>query len=211
MFNSVNFKILIISTLSIFCASGYGLADESQRGEQLYQLCQQCHGTKGEGRQEIGAPSIAGMQEWYILAQLKKFASCARGTHYLDEGGIRMRPMSKTLRDTDYPIVAKYVAAMPHQVSPATFKGNVLKGKQLYATCAACHGPDGRGIEATNAPAIAFMDDWYLLKQLDHFKNRIRGYDPVKDPIGMTMYPMAMGLKDEQEMKDVITYARALL
>lgn len=208
MSSSKTFQLVVVFTFMSSLSTS--LMGNEARGKQVFQLCQQCHGTKGEGRKDIAAPSIAGMQEWYVLAQLKKFASGGRGTHHLDEGGIRMRPMSKTLKEKDWEYVAAYVSKLPKQVSKATFEGNILRGKELYVTCTACHGADGRGIRATNAPAIAFMDDWYLLKQLKHFKNGIRGYDPTKDPIGMTMVPMASGLPDEQAMKDVITYARAL-
>ena len=84
-------------------------------------------------------------------------------------------------------------------------EGNAAKGKQTYATCAACHGQKGEGNLAMNAPAIAGQEDWYLLRQLKAFKSGIRGTHP-KDVYGTQMRPMAMMLADEQAMKDVIAH-----
>ena len=40
--------------------------------------------------------------------------------------------------------------------------GDPAKGQALYATCASCHGANGEGNQALNAPAIAGQQDWYL-------------------------------------------------
>lgn len=86
-------------------------------------------------------------------------------------------------------------------------QGDANKGKALYATCAACHGQNGEGMQALNSPALAGQEDWYLLTQLKNFKAGIRGKHP-KDIYGMQMAPMAMTLADEQAMKDVIAYIK---
>lgn len=78
-------------------------------------------------------------------------------------------------------------------------------GKALYATCAACHGANGEGVKATNAPAIAGQEPWYLLRQLKNFKEGIRGTH-AQDTYGTQMRPMAMMLADETAMKNVIAY-----
>ena len=51
-------------------------------------------------------------------------------------------------------------------------------GRVLYGTCAACHGPNGEGLEALNAPKIAGQQAWYTVRQLQNFKNGVRGSDP---------------------------------
>ena len=49
-------------------------------------------------------------------------------------------------------------------------KGNADDGASCYATCAACHGADGQGVAATNAPRLKGMSDWYMATQLKNFK-----------------------------------------
>ena len=60
--------------------------------------------------------------------------------------GKMMAPMAATLADdTAIADVAAYIASLPDAPAAATIKGDVDKGRQRYATCAACHGADGRG------------------------------------------------------------------
>jgi len=87
--------------------------------------------------------------------------------------------------------------------------GDAERGKALYATCGACHGANGEGQEALNAPAIAGQEEWYLIRQLQNFKNGIRGADP-KDTFGMQMAPMAQTLPTEQAIEDVAAYINSL-
>ncbi|MEE4661085.1 MAG: c-type cytochrome, partial [Halieaceae bacterium] len=55
-----------------------------------------------------------------------------------------------------------------------------------YGTCIACHGADGAGNPALNAPALAGQDAAYLARQITHFKAGVRGSDP-RDTIGRQM------------------------
>jgi len=180
-------------------------------GRELYASCVSCHGAAGEGNASIAAPPIAGLPAWYVEAQLVKFRTGVRGAHPDDIEGLRMRPMSRQLKDEgEVKRVAEYVASMP-AVKPAKSLegGDATAGAAAYATCLACHGPNGAGNEALKAPPIAGQADWYLLAQLKKFKAGIRGANP-KDVTGAQMRPMAMTLADEQAMKNVVAHVSTL-
>tara|TARA_R110002167_G_scaffold62772_1_gene177189 strand:- start:2608 stop:3228 length:621 start_codon:yes stop_codon:yes gene_type:complete len=70
--------------------------------------------------------------------------------------------------------------------------------QQIYASCSACHGEQGQGNPALNAPAIAGQYDWYLKRQLQHFANGIRG-SHAEDIHGKTMVPFAKLITNEQQ------------
>ena len=53
--------------------------------------------------------------------------------------------------------------------------GDADRGRALYQTCATCHGAEGQGRWGTNAPRLAGMSDWYLERQLQYFKDAVRG------------------------------------
>ncbi len=178
----------------------------ADRGTQVYKLCSFCHGEKGEGNASIGAPAIAGLPEWYVKRQLTNFRSGARGSHPKDIAGIRMYAMARTLYgESDIDLASKHVAEMPHVTAPETLKGHVIKGKKTYAVCSACHGQNAEGNQTLNAPPLAGQSDWYLVKQLQNFKHKVRAGDPVRDPIGASMAPNAAGLSDE-DMLNVVSY-----
>ncbi len=87
--------------------------------------------------------------------------------------------------------------------------GDAEKGKALYATCGACHGPNAEGMEALNAPRLAGQESWYIVRQLQNFKNGVRGANP-RDTYGMQMAPMAQLLTNDQAMEDVAAYIQTL-
>jgi cytochrome c553 len=134
------------------CASAPAATPE--RGQVVYSnYCAQCHKADGVGQESVGAPSIAGLPEWYVYEQLTKFRSGVRGAHYDDIEGLRMRPMALTLRtDDDVRAVSMHVASMAPVGTVATVHGDTAKGAAAFATCTACHGADGRGNEALGAP-----------------------------------------------------------
>jgi len=164
----------------------------------------------GSGDQAIGAPAIGGLPKWYVEAQLLKFRSAQRGSHFEDIMGMKMRPMSLSLgSEVDVTLVSDHVANLSRVRRSPTLEGNVDKGKITFATCAACHGQLGEGNKAMRAPPLVKQDDWYLLHQLQKFKSGVRGANPA-DSSGATMRPMAMALADEQAMRDVIVAIQTL-
>ena len=87
--------------------------------------------------------------------------------------------------------------------------GDPAKGKALYATCASCHGANGEGNQALNAPAIAGQQEWYLTRQLKNYQDGIRGTH-AKDVYGMQMRPMSMVVWGEKKTADVVAYITSL-
>ena len=91
----------------------------------------------------------------------------------------------------------------------ASAAGDATKGKAAYAVCAACHGANGMGNKALNAPRIAGQEPWYLERQLKNFKGGIRGADP-KDTYGMQMRPMALTLANDQAVSDMAAFLSSM-
>ena len=200
--------ILILAALAF--ARGSARAQGTARGETLFEICATCHGEYGEGIRLFAAPAIAGMGQWYIQAQLEKFRTGARGAHPDDVEGLRMRPMSRTLRtEEDVAEVAAYVASLSAVSLPRSLEGDPQKGKVLYTTCATCHGANGEGNRQLFGPSVNRTSDWYLLEQLKKYKSGVRGGNP-KDTTGIMMRPMALVLPDEQAMQDVVAYMMTL-
>jgi len=97
---------------------------------------------------------------------------------------------------------------MPEIPAEATISGDLKQGARLYSVCSNCHGADGQGIRM-NAPRLAGMSDWYLLRELKDFKSGVRGSHPA-DLHGKQMAFMARMLQDEQAMQNVLAYINSL-
>src|SRR5262245_53918417 len=203
--------LLLALFLAAALAPARAFAEDAARGKQLFELCAQCHESDGRGNHETLAPAIAGLPSWFVSGQIHKFRNGGRGTHFDDISGMRMRPMSMWLRnDEDIANVAAYIASLPRVRSEPTLTGgDAQTGQQKYVPCIACHGANGEGNQALNAPPLAGASDWYQLTSLQKFKAGVRGTNP-KDTTGMLMRPMSMTLADEQAMKDVIAYINTL-
>jgi len=91
----------------------------------------------------------------------------------------------------------------------ASAAGDPAKGKASFAVCQACHGANGMGNKALNAPRIAGQEPWYLERQLKNFKGGIRGADP-KDTYGMQMRPMALTLANDQAVSDMAAFLSSM-
>jgi cytochrome c oxidase subunit 2 len=105
--------------------------------------------------------------------------------------------------------VSAYVSTLKSPASPPTIKGDATAGKAAYAICASCHGANGEGNKALNAPTIAGQQDWYIVRQLQNFKKGVRGADS-NDSYGQQMRPMAMILADDTAINNVAAYISTL-
>jgi cytochrome c oxidase subunit 2 len=87
--------------------------------------------------------------------------------------------------------------------------GNATAGQANFAVCAACHGAQGEGNPLLNAPKTAGQSAWYLERQLNYFKQGVRGSHD-DDLYGKQMAPMAATLVDDAAMQNVIAYIQTL-
>lgn len=181
------------------------------RGEVLFHNCVQCHGDQGQGNPLSLAPGIGGFKAWYLEAQITKFHDGVRGAHPDDLAGLRMQPMSRVLKnEADIKAVSAYIATLPlANPEPTVEGGDAERGKAFYATCAACHMPDGTGMQAVNGPGLVHTNDWYIFSAMQKFKSGARGGNP-KDVNGALMRSMSNTLPDEQAIKDVVAYIMTL-
>ncbi|MCW8193438.1 c-type cytochrome [Proteobacteria bacterium 005FR1] len=87
--------------------------------------------------------------------------------------------------------------------------GDPLAGQAHFAICASCHGSQGEGNQALNAPRLAGQAGWYIKRQLAYYRDGIRGVHE-DDVYGRQMAPMAATLTNDQAINDVIAYIETL-
>lgn len=202
--------------MSIRCLSQFALllaAIAAGSGAAAYEArfvyCFVCHGAEGQGNASIDAPRIAGLSPTYLRRQLEGFKVGRRGRALDDLTGQEMWPMAAALTDAEIVQAASYFGAMPdHPAAPTLSGGDVERGAALYATCAGCHGEQGQGMEALGAPELAGQMDWYLVTQLQGYRNGWRGTSA--DPMDRQMGAAMAVLPDEAAILDVVRYIATL-
>ena len=199
-----------LSGYPTFSQSMAQVGGDPEAGKPLFAVCAACHGSQAEGNPAMHAPKLSGQGDWYLKRQLDYFKHGVRGAHDKDVYGKQMAPMAATLADTAaMDNVVAYIKTLPDNPAPTTLQNTTTNGRNLYVTCGTCHGPAGRGIQATNAPRLAGMSDWYMVTQLKNFQQHIRGAHP-KDKYGPQMASMAAILTDEQATDDLVAYINTL-
>jgi cytochrome c oxidase subunit 2 len=178
-------------------------------GQAAFGACVACHGPRGEGNAVLNAPRLAGQESWYITRQLQNFRDGLRGAHEKDTFGQQMVAFANLLDAGAVANVTAYLQSLPGERGAVTVAGDAVRGASLYTTCAGCHGAAGEGIWTTNAPRLADMSDWYLARQIRHFKDGVRGAHD-KDYYGAQMAAMARILTDDQAVDDLVAYINTL-
>ena len=187
-----------------------GASGDSADGKALFAACVACHGEGAEGNQAMNAPNLLMQDAWYLKAQMMKFRNGQRGNNR-DVYGMQMAAIAKTLADeAAVNSVIAYIDSLRDKPAETTIKGDIAIGRDYYTNvCGSCHGPAAEGYETFNAPALAGVDDWYLLRQFENFKNGVRGTHE-DDKYGKQMAMMAVALPDREIAEHVTAYIQSL-
>jgi cytochrome c oxidase subunit 2 len=179
-------------------------------GQASYAVCAACHGMQGEGNVAMNGPKLTGQGGWYLRRQINAYKRGHRGVHPEDIYGQQMAPMVATLfNDAAVDNVVAYIESLPDRPAAPTVEGDVAHGEELYQGCIVCHGEDGRGRHATNAPRYAGMSDWYLARQLKNFQTGVRGTH-LDDKYGEQMGFMSKQLYGDEAINDVVAYINSM-
>ena len=116
-----------------------------QMGKVLFEdNCAACHQRSGEGNTALGAPNLTD-SDWLYGGTGKDI------TTSIHDGRNGVMPPWASLGEDNVNNLVQYVLSLsgaPHDAAKAA------AGKPLFATCAACHGADGKGNQGIGAPNL---------------------------------------------------------
>ena len=116
-----------------------------QMGRMLFDdNCAACHGRAGKGNPLLGAPDLTD-GDWLYGGDGSAI------TASIHDGRNGVMPPWASLGEDSVNHLVQYVLSLsgaPHDAAMAA------AGKPLFATCAACHGADGKGNQALGAPNL---------------------------------------------------------
>ncbi|XAK33039.1 c-type cytochrome [Campylobacter coli] len=115
--------------------------DKITMGQNIFLVqCSACHGITGDGiNGKAQNLNIWGSEEGLVDA----IKHGAKGMNF--PGGEMPAAADLGISEEDIPAIAAYVAKELSAIKKTSNENLVAKGKEAYATCAACHGEDGKG------------------------------------------------------------------
>jgi cytochrome c553 len=181
-----------------FEAAARGDADLETGQKHYQQICAQCHGPTGEGNVSLKAPSIAHLPAWYVGGQIGKFQRDWRGVRPEDTEGNMMHAIARSLDPPAVRDVAGYIQSLPLLPTQVTLTGgDAAMGEELYRErCMECHRYNGRGEPAFRSSPLIGLQDWYIVHQLQKFRNGLRG-SHENDSEGAKMHRVSGPLSDQ--------------
>jgi len=86
---------------------------------------------------------------------------------------------------------------------------DIARGKDIFTTCATCHGKEGQGNQELDAPNIAGLPKWYIVREIEKFRAGHRG-SAAADTAGRRMAAIASTLEGEDAIRAVAAYVASL-
>jgi cytochrome c553 len=186
--------LLLIASIAVLSLMGAAhAAGNVEAGKAKSATCMACHGPDGNSLAP-NFPKIAGQHEGYLVKQLQEYRDGTRVNAI-------MAPMAMPLSDQDILDLAAYYASQAVTVGTAA-ADKVEFGETLYragdaasgvASCAACHGPAGRGNPMAGFPSLYGQHAQFTSDQLKYFRDGSRANDA-----GSMMRSIARKMTDEQ-------------
>ena len=96
------------------------ITGDASRGEDYYvNICSACHGGNGQGNDALGAPALAGLNDWYLKSSYQSYLDGIRGNHPDDFYGAQMARLAPALaKGDDIDDVIAFIATLPPRRAP---------------------------------------------------------------------------------------------
>ncbi|MFM7785297.1 MAG: c-type cytochrome [Gammaproteobacteria bacterium] len=88
-------------------------AGDPARGASYYAPCAACHGPRGQGDAALGAPRLDTLQDWYFMAQMRKFRDGMRGDDRRDVTGRQMAAIAVSTPEARWADIAAWLREQP--------------------------------------------------------------------------------------------------
>jgi len=208
-----------LRVFTLLCGPALALAqDPPQVRQEVVHFwnneCGTCHGIDGRGIEEVKAPTLAGLPDYHVMAQVELFR---RGLRSAETAGTGFDPVAEMHRETLelddalFRELAMHIASLPARRPEPTVFGRADDGRQPYQElCAECHGDRAQGDPAKRVPPLHLFNDWYLVEQIRRFRVGLRQPDPAEGD-SLRMHAMALRFPSLQEARDIALYVNSHL
>ena len=187
-------QILTAATalVALGAASAAHAGGDAKLGEQKFYTCLGCHGIESykNAYPDYNVPRLRHQHAAYIVSALQEYRAG-------DRPHATMHAQASSLSDQDMADIAAYLQG-PEPVKPTPPTGNPMA---LVASCAACHGENGLGVDAPlepKPPVLAGQHADYIEQALTAYRNGRRK--------NVIMAGMAKAIASDADVKTIAAY-----
>lgn len=150
------------------------IEDKKAMGENIFLVqCSVCHGITADGMNgKAQNLNIWGSEEG-LIETIKKGS---KGMNF--PGGEMPAAADLGIADEDIPAIAAYVAKDLSAIKKTKNENLLAKGKEAYASCAACHGEDGKGQDGLFPDLSKYGSSSFVVNVLNSGKEGFIGKMP---------------------------------
>jgi cytochrome c553 len=96
------------------------ISGDAARGEDSsVNICSACHSGNGQGNDALGAPALAGVNDWYLKSSYQSYLKGIRGSHPDDFYGAQMARLAPALaKGDDIDDVIAFITTLPPRRAP---------------------------------------------------------------------------------------------
>lgn len=168
-------------------------AGDSGLGEKKFYTCFGCHGVENyrNAYPDYSVPKLRHQNAAYIISALQEYRSG-------DRPHATMHAQTASLTDQDMEDIAAYLQG-PEPVKPSTLVSGTVPTQ--VATCAACHGENGLGVDAPLVPKPPLLAGQHV----DYLEQAIAAYRNGRRK-NAVMNGMAQTLASDADVRVVAEY-----
>ncbi|MCB1090652.1 MAG: c-type cytochrome, partial [Verrucomicrobiae bacterium] len=86
---------------------------DPERGAEIFrERCMECHRYNGRGEPAFFSGQLIGLQDWYLVSQMKKFRDGKRGGHDADIYGNKMHRITEKMTDQSFLDISSHLAEL---------------------------------------------------------------------------------------------------
>lgn len=198
---------LLVSIL--LTAGGASAAPGMAEGKKQFgAVCASCHGAAAQGNEALRAPPLAGQNAPYIVRQFSHFKSGVRSGPQGSPTALMQAVAAGSVDTETVSSIAAYLETLkPTMARPSGPLPVHVRGQ--YGVCVGCHNGQGEGNLALGSARINILPEWYLVEQMQAFRDGRRGAHE-QDVHGHQMVSIMGDMAEDQLIRDLARYIQHL-
>lgn len=205
---TVRARLLAAMAMMLMAGWAWSAPNLAEGKRQFGAVCSSCHGAAAQGNEALRAPPLAGQNAPYIVRQFSHFKSGVRSGPQGSPTALMQAVAAGSVDMEMVRTIAAYLETVKPTVSrPSGPQPVYVRGQ--YGVCVGCHNAQGEGNLALGSARINILPEWYLVEQMQAFRDGRRGTHE-QDVHGRQMVSIMRDMPEDELIRDLARYIQYL-